>query len=89
MPANDIIYLLQSFEQKLGELSIDDQQIAKEVINARQDIQNLLSNPDSVPEPDEYFMQQLSEVARHFEEDHPVLTEWVSKLSDLFSRIGI
>ena len=89
MPSNDIIFILQDFEQKLNGLNTSDAEIAKEVKSARHQIRELLSNPDRVPEPDEFLMNQLATVAEHFETDHPVLSEWVSKLSDMFSRIGI
>ncbi len=89
MATNDIIYLLQEFERKLSDLESDDPQMAEELRSARHQIRALLSNPDSVPEPDEFLVDQLASVAEHFETEHPVLSEWVSKLSDLFSRIGI
>ncbi len=89
MPTNDIIFLLQDLEQKLNDLESDDPAVAKDIKLARRQIRELLSNPDSVPEPDEFLVDQLASVAEHFETEHPVLSEWVSKLSDLFSRIGI
>lgn len=89
MPTNDIVFLLQDMEQKLSDLETNDPDVANDVRLARHQIRSLLSNPDSVPEPDEFLIDQLAGVAEHFETEHPVLSEWVSKLSDLFSRIGI
>ncbi|WP_144394074.1 DUF4404 family protein [Pleionea sediminis] len=89
MPSNDLIFILQAFEQQLNELDSDDPTVATDIRKARHQIRALLANPDSVPEPDEFLVEQLAAVAEHFETEHPVLTEWVSKLSDLFSRIGI
>ena len=89
MPTNDFVFLLQSFEQQLEKVAPQDQQVAQDVLMARKQIQEILSNPDCVPEPDEYLVSKLSDVARHFEMEHPILTEWVGRLSDLFSRIGL
>jgi hypothetical protein len=89
MASNDVIFILQDFERRLSDLDSDDPEIVSELRSARHQIRDILSHPDSVPEPDEFLIKQLSNVAEHFEAEHPILTEWVSKLSDMFSRIGI
>ncbi|WMS87762.1 DUF4404 family protein [Pleionea litopenaei] len=89
MASRDMVVLLQEFEQKLAELESGDASVDQEVREARHQIRELLSNPDKVPEPDEFLMNKLADVTEHFEADHPVLSEWLSKLSDLFSRMGI
>ncbi|NVJ49140.1 MAG: DUF4404 family protein [Gammaproteobacteria bacterium] len=89
MASRDLIILLQEFESKLADLEADDAEINQEVRDARHQLRELLSNPDKVPEPDQYLLNRLASVTEHFEAEHPVLTEWLSKLSDLFSRMGL
>jgi hypothetical protein len=89
MATNDVVFLLQEFESKLSDLNSSDPEVNAELRAARHQIRDILSHPDSVPEPDEFLIKQLSSLTEHFEVEHPVLTEWVSRLSDMLSRIGI
>lgn len=89
MADKDLVFLLQDFERKLSDLDADDSAVKSELKAARHQIRQMLSNPDKVPEPDEFLIDQLASIAEHFETEHPTLTEWVSKLSDFFSRMGL
>ncbi|NVJ60231.1 MAG: DUF4404 family protein [Gammaproteobacteria bacterium] len=89
MADKDLVFLLQDFERKLSDIDVDDSGVNAELKAARHQIRQMLSNPDKVPEPDEYLIDQLASIAEHFEAEHPTLSEWVSKLSDLFSRMGL
>ena len=89
MADKDLVLLLQEFERKLSNLDSEDPAVQAELKSARRQIRQMLSNPDSVPEPDEYLIDQLATIAEHFETDHPKLSAWVSRLSDFFSRMGL
>ncbi len=89
VPTKDLVSLLENIERKLEEITTDQADIDDDVRNARLQLREMLSNPEAVPEPDEYLLEQLADVAQKFEAEHPVLTEWVGKISDLFSRMGL
>ena len=38
---------------------------------------------------DEYIVHELGEALQHFEETHPQVTDLLSRISDLLSKIGI
>ena len=88
MPRAEIQKTLQSIRLELERMTIDQEDGRARIEESVRQLEEQLLD-ESRMTGDEYLLHELKESIEEFEESHPVLTDLVSRLSDLFAKIGI
>ncbi|MEE4246154.1 MAG: DUF4404 family protein [Kangiellaceae bacterium] len=86
---NSVYQKLQSIIIKLDQQIDSSPANLEELTVTREQISRLLADSDSLPEPDAFIIDQFAGLVEEFEVEHPVVSEWLSKLSDVLSKMGL
>jgi hypothetical protein len=86
--SEDLSSTLASLHEALESADALDESHRGELRRAMDEIRAVL-DPDAKPEVHHSVLERLSELAAHFEEEHPALTEAVGRVVRALGQLGI
>ncbi len=88
MPKQELITTLQELQMELDKLTFENEAHKDRMNESVAALEKKLRD-ESYMSADEYLIEELKESLVEFEENHPGLTNLLSRISDLLAKIGI